>query len=217
LASLGLAVARINHDLRNVFASAQLVSDRLATSEDERTAAMGQRLVRAIGRGIRLCSDVLEYGRSGETRPDLQAVTLAPLVDEIAGELLGTETRIEFDNTIAPDIAVMADRDSLHRLFGNLVRNAATAMKDRQVARLTVSAETRGDEVHIRLADTGPGIPQAVQARLFEPFSSGGGEGSTGLGLSIARELAGLMEGRITLQSTGPEGTVFEVVLKRAD
>jgi signal transduction histidine kinase len=217
LASLGLAVARINHDLRNVFASAQLVSDRLATSEDERTAAMGQRLVRAIGRGIRLCSDVLEYGRSGETRPDLQAVTLAPLVDEIAGELLGTETRIEFDNTIAPDIAVMADRDSLHRLFGNLVRNAATAMKDRQVARLTVSAETRGDEVHITFADTGPGIPQAVQARLFEPFSSGGGEGSTGLGLSIARELAGLMEGRITLQSTGPDGTVFEVVLKRAD
>ncbi len=217
LASLGLAVARINHDLRNVFASAQLVSDRLAMSEDARTAAMGQRLVRAIGRGIRLCSDVLEYGRSGEAHPELQPVILAPLVEEIAGELLAGSDGVIWENAIAPDITVMADRDMLHRLFGNLIRNAATAMKGQDGARLTASAHASGDEVHITLADTGPGIPGRVQARLFEPFSSGGGEGSTGLGLSIARELAGLLAGAITLQSTGPEGTVFVVSLKGAD
>ncbi|WP_429910529.1 sensor histidine kinase [Glycocaulis sp.] len=216
LASLGLAVARINHDLRNVFASAQLVSDRLAASEDERTAAMGQRLVRAIGRGIRLCSDVLDYGRTAETRPELQPIALTPLIDEIAGELVPADESVIWENMIAPEITVMGDRDMLHRLFGNLVRNAITAMKGRDPARLSISAEASGDEVHVTLADTGPGIPPAVQARLFEPFSSGGGEGSTGLGLSITRELAGLMEGAITLQSTGPEGTVFVVSLKGA-
>lgn len=217
LASLGLAVARINHDLRNVFASAQLVSDRLAMSEDARTAAMGQRLVRAIGRGIRLCSDVLEYGRTGETRPELTAISLAPLLDEIAAELLPAGSGIDWDNAIASDLAVTGDRDSLYRLFSNLVRNAAAAMSGQEGARLSVSVQESGGKALIRLADTGPGIPERVQARLFEPFSSGGGAGSTGLGLSIARELAGLMEGSITLTSTGPEGTEFLVTLKGVD
>lgn len=217
LASLGLAVAKINHDLRNVFASAQLVSDRLAMSEDKRTAAMGQRLVRAIGRGIRLCSDVLEYGRTGEAPGELRPLHLAPLLDEIAAELLTPETQVRWHSTIAPDLQVRADRDSLHRLFANLIRNALTAMKGQEGASLSASAVSAAGRVHVRLADTGPGIPARVRSRLFEPFSSGGGEGSTGLGLSIARELATLMEGDITLQSTGPDGTVFEVVLKGAD
>lgn len=218
LASLGLAVARINHDLRNVFASAQLVSDRLAMSEDERTAAMGQRLVRAIGRGIRLCSDVLDYGRAGEAPAELHAIALKPLLDEIAGELLEPGSAIVWENTLPPELEVMGERDALHRLFSNLIRNAATALKDRAEARISASACEAGEAgmVAVRLADTGPGIPGRVRARLFEPFSSGGGEGSTGLGLSITRELAAMMEGRIALASTGPDGTVFEVTLKRA-
>lgn len=217
LASLGLAVAKINHDLKNVFASAQLVSDRLAMSEDAPTAAMGQRLVRAIGRGIRLCSDVLDYGRAGESRPELGSVTLSPLLDEIAGELLSSHDRITWENKVAPDLRIAGDRDGLHRLFSNLVRNAITAMKGAERATLSVSAQEIDGHVQITLADTGPGIPSRIRARLFEPFSSGGGEGSTGLGLSIARELAELMDGSIALLSTGPDGTVFAVMLRSAD
>jgi signal transduction histidine kinase len=214
LASLGLAVAKINHDLRNVLASAQLVSDRLAMSEDARTASMGQRLVRAIDRGIRLCSDVLDYGRTGEVRADMRAVTLAPLLDEIAGELLPRDGSVAWHNTLAREIQVQGDRDSLFRLFGNLIRNAVAAMAGQEGAALTVSGEAGDGTLTLTLADTGPGIPDRVRARLFEPFASGGGAGGTGLGLSIARELAGLMEGAITLQSTGPHGTVFVVRLK---
>lgn len=217
LASLGLAVAKINHDLRNVFASAQLVSDRLATSEDARTAAMGQRLVRAIGRGIRLCSDVLDYGRTGETGGELREIILAPLLDEIAAELLPEGSGAHWDNEIPAGLGVMGERDSLYRLFANLIRNALAAMKGQENAVLRLQAVKTGTHVEVSIADTGPGIPARVRARLFEPFSSGGSQGSTGLGLSIARELAELMEGSIALQSTGPEGTVFVVTLNGVD
>ena len=64
LASLGMAVAKINHDLRNVLTSAQLVSDRIAMDKDERIAGMGERLVRAVDRGVRLCTDVLNYSKA---------------------------------------------------------------------------------------------------------------------------------------------------------
>ncbi|MGP1275016.1 MAG: sensor histidine kinase [Caulobacterales bacterium] len=216
LASLGLAVAKINHDLRNVFASAQLVSDRLATSEDARTAAMGQRLVRAIGRGIRLCSDVLDYGKTGEAPGELRAVALRPLMEEIAAELTSGAEGLVWQNTLPEGLTVLGDRDSLYRLFANLIRNAVTAMKDADPARLSVEAVEAGSVITVRLTDTGPGIPKRVRTRLFEPFSSGGGQGSTGLGLSIARELAVMMDGSIELVSTGREGSVFEVTLKRA-
>ncbi|MFN3834683.1 MAG: ATP-binding protein [Glycocaulis sp.] len=213
LASLGLAVAKINHDLRNVLASAQLVSDRLAASEDARTAAMGQRLVRAVDRGIRLCSEVLEYGRSRERPPALEPVALHGLLEEVAAEARGSLPGARWINEVSPALEVMGERDSLHRLFGNLARNALQAMKEAGGAELRVSAEASGGRVRVRMADTGPGIPRHIAGQLFTPFSGSGAPGSTGLGLSITRELAGLMGGSVILESTGPDGTVFMVEL----
>ncbi len=213
LASLGLAVAKINHDLRNVLASAQLVSDRLATSEDARTAAMGQRLVRAVDRGIRLCSEVLEYGSARERPPVMEPVSLRALLDEIALETLGPATHVRWTNAVDASLEVSGERESLHRLFANLIRNAAHAMKDASPAELRVEAQRNDTGVLIHVIDTGPGIPDHVRERLFTPFSGSGAPGSTGLGLSIARELAGLMGGQITLEKTGPDGTIFRVEL----
>ncbi len=216
LANLGLAVAKINHDLRNVLASAQLVSDRLATSEDARTAAMGQRLVRAVDRGIRLCGEVLEYGRARERPPNLEPVPLAPLLEEIAAEALAATPGPRWTSSVSPGLAVMGERDSLFRLFGNLFGNALQAMRTSADAELRVSAALEEGKVVVRVADTGPGIPDHIRSGLFKPFASGGTPGSTGLGLSIARELAGLMGGTLELERTGPEGTVFTVTLVAA-
>jgi len=89
LASLGMAVAKINHDLRNVLTSAQLVSDRIAMDKDERVAGMGERLVRAVDRGIRLCTDVLNYSSAQEDSLEIEAIRLSLLVGEVAGDTLG--------------------------------------------------------------------------------------------------------------------------------
>ena len=73
-----------------------------------------------------------------------------------------------------------------------------------------------GDTVELEIADEGPGIPDAVKDRLFKPFSSANRSNGTGLGLAIAHELSAGMGARLYLKHTGPEGTVFVLILKRA-
>jgi len=216
LAALGGAVARINHDLRNVLASAQLISDRLAMSKDERVAAMGARLLRAVDRGIRLCQDTLEYGRTSERAPDMVEVNLRNAVDDAAGDAFAAIGAADWDNRIDPELTVRADPDHLHRLMLNLVRNAVQAMEGRERQALSVEAETDGDRVRISLADTGPGVPDRIAETLFEPFGRTGSKSGSGLGLSIARDLARAMGGEVRLVQSGPAGAVFEVTLLRA-
>src|SRR3546814_538561 len=84
LAQLGIAVSKISHDLRNMLASAQLVSDRLAASEDPTVRQVAPRLVGSIDRAIELCAQTLRYGKAEEQTPKLQRLYLAALVDGVA-------------------------------------------------------------------------------------------------------------------------------------
>lgn len=214
LAALGGAVAKINHDLRNVLSSAQLISDRLSMSEDERVANMGRRLVRAVDRGTRLAQDVLEYGREQDRKPEMVPVNLRDALDDAAGDAFASIGATDWENTISPDLRIMADPDHLHRIFLNLFRNAVQAMIDREDRTLSISAEPGDDQVVVKITDTGPGIPERVRSTLFAPFSVTASQGGSGLGLSIARELAQAMDGNVELVSTGSDGTVFAVTLK---
>ncbi len=216
LAALGGAVARINHDLRNVFASAQLVSDRLAMSTDERVAAMGSRLVRAVDRGIRLCQETLDYGKTQERAPEFQRIGLSNAIDDAAGDAFAATGVADWVNEIDEALVVEADPDHLHRIFVNLIRNAIQAMEGGELSRLTVAAEAGEDRVVVTLTDTGPGVPGRVQETLFQPFGVSGNKSGSGLGLSIARELARSMGGDVKLATTGEDGSVFEVRLGRS-
>lgn len=214
LAALGGAVAKINHDLRNVLSSAQLISDRLAMSSDERVAGMGARLVRAIDRGVRLCAETLDYGRSEERDPQLETVRLRDALDDAAGDAFASVGAAEWVNAIDEDITVRADPDHLHRIFLNLFRNALQAMERSDPRQLRVAARRENGRVLVTVNDTGPGIPERVQATLFAPFAVTANAGGTGLGLSIARELARDLGGDVRLAVTGETGSVFEVELK---
>jgi len=212
LAALGGAVARINHDLRNVLASAQLVSDRLSMNADGRIAAMGARLLRAVDRGVRLCQETLEYGRANEREPELRPVALRDAVDDAAGDAFAATVAADWSNAIEETADALADPDHLHRIVLNLVRNAVQAMPAGGAIHADCRAE--GDTLVLTLSDTGPGVPDRIRETLFEPFGRSGPSGGTGLGLSISRELARSMGGEVTLAQTGPEGSVFEVRLR---
>ena len=222
LAALGAAVAKINHDLRNVLSSAQLISDRLAMSSDARVAAMGERLVRAVDRGVRLCQETLDYGRSEEREPETQACNLRNALDDAAGDAFSAVGASDWENRVDEALTVLADPDHLHRIFLNLFRNALQAMERSDPRVLSVEAEASAaheggrERIAIRVRDTGPGLPERALERLFEPFSASSSKGGAGLGLSIARELARAMGGDVALHHTGEDGAVFEVVLKRA-
>jgi signal transduction histidine kinase len=109
-------------------------------SKDERVAAMGARLVRAVDRGIRLCQETLDYGKTQERAPEFQTLNLRNAVDDAAGDAFAATGVADWINEIDEGLAVSADPDHLHRIFVNLVRNAVQAMEGGEVSRLTVTA-----------------------------------------------------------------------------
>lgn len=216
LAALGAAVAKINHDLRNVLTSAQLISDRLAAHPDPRTRGQGERLVRAIGRGVRLAEDVLRYGRAEEPAPRPETVALQPLLEDAFQEAAAVIARtVEVEVSVEPGLHVHADPEHAHRMFANLMRNAVQAMGAMEDAalRLAITARRDADAAIIAITDTGPGIPPRITEHLFKPFMASTRKGGSGLGLAIARELAHANGGDVRLSATSDEGATFEVTL----
>jgi len=209
LASLGLSVTKINHDLRNVLSTALLMADRLSMHEDPKLAEMGERLTRTVERGVGLTEEVLEYSSAREPEPVLEPVQLGRIVAEVQVDLRVAFPRVWIGNRIGRDVWISADPEQLHRILSNLTRNAAQAMTGQSNGRVEFSTEIMADTVITRIQDNGPGLPDSVEDRLFLPFTRGHSEGSTGLGLSISKELAERMGGSLELLETGPDGTTF--------
>lgn len=219
LASLGLAVAKINHDLRNVLSSALLISDRLSMNPDEAMAIMGERLTRTVERGIGLTDDVLSYSRAETADPQIQDTRIAFTVGEAAADVIAQFPGTHFRNTVPTDLIVRTDPDHAYRIFHNLFRNAAQAMAAQggENRSLQVSADIVEGQVELRISDTGPGLPKRARENLFQAFSGGqahnAGTKSTGLGLSISKELAKAQGGDLDLLSTDETGTRFVLML----
>ncbi len=208
LAELGEAVAKINHDLRNSLASAQLVSDSLQRSDDPRVMRAAPRLERALERAIKLTTQTLEYGRADTPEADLQSVGLHAALEEAASEALAGHDGVTWRNDIPQGASALADPDHLHRIAANLIRNAAQAMGQSG----GVSASFRGGAIEI--ADTGPGLPAKARDNLFKPFAGSSRRDGTGLGLAISRDLARSMGWELDLARTGKDGTVFRLTPK---
>ena len=218
LVALGEAVAKINHDLRNMLTSAQIASERLADSPDPQVAKALPRLERALGRAAALSRNVLEYGRSEEPQPQRVRLALGTAV-AVAAEDAGLSSEgVKLTRAIPARFTVHADPDQLHRVLVNLMRNARQAIEGdaARVGRkggVRVSAAHDGGQAVIRISDNGPGIPPRLSDQLFEPFVSGRSSDGTGLGLTISRELAVSHGGDLRLVDTGPDGTTFELRL----
>jgi signal transduction histidine kinase len=218
LVALGEAVAKINHDLKNMLTSAQLASERLAALKDPKVSQALPRLERALDRAVKLASDVLAYGKTQPVAPESQNVRLAAALEEAAAEARLGDVRLV--SRVGATERVTADPDQLHRILVNLLRNARQAIDDqpdrKAPGKIEVSVETLGGSSLIRVSDNGPGVPARLQERLFQPFAGSGRPDSTGLGLAIARELAQGHGGDLSLSVTGSEGTVFELRLPSA-
>jgi signal transduction histidine kinase len=217
LAALGEAVAKINHDLKNMLTSAQIASERLAALKDPKVSQALPRLERALDRAVKLASGVLAYGKTQEAAPEPRAVPLAAAIETAAEEARLAERDIVLTVQVGASDQVNADPDQLHRILANLLRNAREAIEHqegrRAKGRITVALTRSGDQSLVRVTDNGPGVPERVRERLFQPFAGFGRPDSTGLGLAIARELAQAHGGDLTLAATGPKGTSFELRL----
>lgn len=218
LVALGEAVAKINHDLRNMLTSAQMASERLASSPDPLVAKALPRLEKALGRAAALSRNVLAYGKSEEPAPQKTRFALTPAVVSAAEDAGLSPSEVRLVKSIPTRFNVFADPDQFHRILVNLMRNARQAIESdpstvRKRGEIRVTASDDSGVRVIRLSDNGPGISPRLADRLFEPFVSGRESDGTGLGLTISRELAASHGGDLTLIETGPSGTVFELRL----
>jgi signal transduction histidine kinase len=210
LAALGLAVSKINHDLRNLLGSAQLISDRLLALPDPGVQRFAPKLMRALERAIAFCQSTLSYGRAQEPPPERKPILLGPLVDEVHETLgLGPDAPIRWITAVERDLIVEADHDQLFRILLNLARNALQALESRAARdpgrdQIRITGRREGAVVVIEVSDTGPGFSEKAQAHLFEAFQGSTRAGGTGLGLAIAAELVRAHGGDIRLV----EGTI---------
>lgn len=210
LASLGTAISKINHDLRNILANAQLISDRLAGIDDPAVQNLAPRLFASIDRAINLCTSTLTFGSAEEAPPDRRPVRLASLVAEAIDAVgFSDDAGIAVQIEIGDDLEIDADPDHMFRVLLNLGRNAAQAME--RGGAIHIRAVSDADGVIIDVRDTGTGIPDAAREQLFQPFGGSTRAGGTGLGLAISADLVRAHGGTLELVETGERGTLFRV------
>jgi signal transduction histidine kinase len=216
LAALGLAVSKINHDLRNLLSSAQLFSERLAKISDPHVQRFAPKLMVALERAIAFCQSTLSYGRVQEAPPERRLISLELLVEDMRETLgLDATSRVRWVTAIERGVTVDADPDQLFRILLNLARNALQALETREAKdpghdQIRVTGRREGAVVVIEVSDTGPGMSDKARAHLFEAFQGSTRTGSVGLGLAIVAELVRAHGGEVRLVE-GTIGATFRV------
>lgn len=217
LADLGLAVAKINHDLRNTLTSAQLLSDQVATLDDPKVQRLAPRLVTTLDKAIGFAQAVLDYGRESAAPPQFAPVGLHALVEDAAFEArLAGHPVIMFTNEVPETLIVHVDGGQMGRVLVNLLKNAREALEAGSAKpgphRVSVGAVNEGEHVVISIIDDGPGLPQRARDNLFVAFEGSARAGGTGLGLAIAREITEAHGGTLRLVDQAM-GTRFDITL----
>jgi signal transduction histidine kinase len=200
-----MAVARINHDLRNILSAAQLISDRLATIPDPLAQRLAPRLVATLDRAIQFCQSTLTYGASRELPPSRRRFDLSEVVAQVVESGKAEhDAAIDYNIDIPPRFCIYADPDHTTRVLENLSRNAAQALMakgatDGRPKAIRFAAIRTDGLALIEISDTGPGFPADQSERIFEPFHKSTSEVGAGLGLAIAADLVTRNGGAITL------------------
>ena len=212
-------LAAVSHDLRTPLTTIITLADQAAARGETGSVSIGREATRLS----HLVENLLEYSRvhAGAWPVRLDATIAEDVLGAVASEV---RSRIG-DHPLAvraqggdPLLAAMLDEALAVRILANLVENAAKYAPDGSPISLEALAD--GDSVVFAVTDAGPGIPEVERERVFEAFYRGERAapdvGGVGLGLAIARALAELQEGTLTLAGTGVSGTRMEFRVKRA-
>ncbi|MBL0889706.1 MAG: PAS domain-containing protein [Gemmatimonadaceae bacterium] len=230
--------ASLAHEIRNPLASIRSATEQLARRQAVRQASQGQAeddderilhglVVREADRLSRLLAEFLDFARARVTHTaslDLGAVVQAAATLAASHPDRGDDVQVQVD--VSPNLPPLTgDEDLLHRAVFNLVLNAVQAVGPGghvfvNVLRHTHDGDSRnhraiaGELLAITVTDDGPGVPEDLRGRLFEPFVSGKASGS-GLGLPVVHRAVEAHRGLVTVDHL-PKGTRFTIVLPTA-
>ncbi len=225
LATLGEMAGGIAHELNRPLAVMVMAAHNALAALDEGAPDLDQlhnRLDRIAEHGVR--ANRIIHHLQALSRPENEPQEEVALPGAIEGALTLAggalrQAHVALDDQVPADLPpVLGQAIGIERVLVNLFSNARDALSARppDARRLRLSATHDETHVTLEVADTGPGIPEAVLSRIFEPFftTKGAGHG-TGLGLSICHAAMREMGGTITARNT-PEGAAFHLVFHRA-
>ncbi len=224
LATMGQMVAGISHEVNNILTPILGNVYMLRQQKDELAPDM-ERMLASIDEATKRAADmlrqVLDFSRKG---PEKFAPTDAvALIDKVLNlleyRLRKGQVKVHKDYGPQP-VAVMANGKQIEQVIANLVINAIDALEGGGELNISIREQpepadgTGGGSVEIRLADTGPGIPEDIRESIFEPFFSTKAEGQgTGLGLFISHGIIGKHGGILEVESEVGQGTTFSITL----
>lgn len=217
LSLVGTMVSSILHDFRNPFSiislGAHLVSQR--HRNDPKTTKICSSIESQIRRMVDMANDLTAFTR-GEGEIEMTNVTMRQLFEHFQ------ELNQPFfqDKTVSIEmhpnnVDLQANLSKLLRVLQNLIANAIEAIHQTDKrGTIKVSALDKGTSIQLCVADNGPGIPEEIQSRFFEPFITFGKRGGTGLGSAIVRSIIDAHHGNIIF-STGSSGTTFTIQIPK--
>lgn len=213
LTALGMLSAEIAHEIRNPLTVMRLLADTIGEGLPEGDPRRQDLEVmrEKVGHMEGVVSRVLSLARSqsGAFKPtDLAAVARqVALLIRLKLEQAGVACEVD----AAPGLPLVeADAGQIQQVYLNLLMNALQATGAGGALRVSLTTEDVGGTrcVVVRVSDTGSGIPEAIQSRIFDSFFTGREDG-TGLGLAIVKRILRAHRGDIAIESTGPKGTTF--------
>lgn len=218
MAALGQLSAGIAHEIKNPLAAIKLTLQVLATELDlsDEDRKLFERMEEESRRIETLMKDLLSFARPKE--PKLQSVDLNRLLEKAGVFGLqrvpgagGKGAPIEIRKELAPDLpTIVGDVDQLIQVFMNVVLNGIEVMKEGGA--LTIQTSYGADEVRVDICDQGPGVPDELKEKIFEPFFTRKPKG-TGLGLAVTRQIVEQHLGTIRVTDAQGGGACFRITL----
>jgi signal transduction histidine kinase len=214
LSLVGEMASSLMHDLRTPVTSIRLSADLIDTTSSQGKIPKwcgGIRL--QCDRLVEMAAELMEFSR-GESRLALSRVSTGKFIEQFKalneGCLNPGGMEFQFD---ADDAEIEIDVMRMQRVLQNLVTNAIEALHATPSPRLDIRAWVQDATFHLAVKDNGPGIPEAIQGHIFEPFVTHGKSKGTGLGMAIVRNIVGAHGGTITFETAPHRGTTFLVSL----
>jgi two-component system sensor histidine kinase FlrB len=215
LSTLGEMSARLAHQLRTPLSAAMLYASRLAegTLAPDIAARLGGRTIERLRHLDRLINDMLRYARAehDDVGERVRVSSLIQRALDIASPGSGAARVTVAD--CSDNAELVGNTGLLVGALGNLIDNALRVSPSDAVIRL--SARRKGGDVVLAVADDGPGVPNALRERVFEPFFTTRSDG-TGLGLAVVRSVVSAHGGSVVVAQTSDAGSVFEIRLPEA-
>lgn len=222
LAALGQMSAALSHEFNQPLAALKAYAENSVTLIDrERTGDARDNLTRISSLADRM-SSISRHLRNFAREPN-QSLGSVSVADAVADALEIVTPRLKsagatLETDIAPQLVVTAGAVRLQQVLVNLISNAADAVETFENRRIHVAAHQIADKVVIAVRDHGPGVPEAIRERIFDPFYSTKGVGKgLGLGLSISYNIVKDFGGELGVSNHPDGGAVFSITLDAAD